>query len=40
MQNRTNSEIPHFSAPKPNMDVPLNNITIYAHKYTKVGLGQ
>ena len=35
MQNRTNSGIPHFSTPQPNMDIPFNKIAIKVHKYTK-----
>ena len=36
MQNCTDSGIiPDFSTPQPNMDVPLNNIAIKVHKYTK-----
>ena len=35
MQNRTDSGILHFSTPQQNMDVPLNNIAIKVHKYTK-----
>ena len=35
MQNSTNSGIPRFSTPQPNMDVPLNDIAIKVHKYTK-----
>ena len=35
MQNRTDSGIPCFSTPQPNMDVPLNDIEIKVHKYTK-----
>ena len=35
MQNHTDSGIPCFSTSQPNMDVPLNDITIKVHKYTK-----
>ena len=35
MQNRTDTGIPGFSTPQPNIDVPLNNITLKVHKYTK-----
>ena len=35
MQNRTNSGIPRFSTPQPNMDVPLNDIAIKVYKSTK-----
>ena len=35
MQNPTDSRIPCFSTPQPNMDVPLNGIAIKVHKYTK-----
>ena len=35
MQNHTDSGILHFSTPQPNMDIPLKDITIKFHKYTK-----
>ena len=35
MQNRTDSGIPRFSTPQPNMHGPLNDIAIKVHKYTK-----
>ena len=35
MQNRTDSRIPCFSTPYPNMDVALDNIVIKVLKYIK-----
>ena len=35
MHNRTVSMIPSFSTHQPNMDIPLNDIAIKVHKYTK-----
>ena len=38
MQNRTDSRIPHFSTPQPNIEVPLHDIAIKVHKYTKYAI--
>ena len=35
MQNCTDSRIPRFSTLQPNMDIPVNDIPIKVHKYTK-----
>ena len=35
MQYHTDSGIPRFSTPQPNMDVRLNDIAIKVQKYTK-----
>ena len=35
MQNCTDSGIPCFCTPQPNIDVPLKDITVKVHKYTK-----
>ena len=35
MQNRIDSGIPRFSTPQTNMEVPLNDIPIEVHIYTK-----